>query len=134
MKTVLLLMAQFETTTLTLDQVRALLGGKAAQTIRNRVSAGRFPRPTTDGVWMIQDVADYLDRTRHAEQVFNGGIDLLRKVAVKSADAFWELLRETDLREAAGISEREFIRNQCDAIQRCEPPHIYPPYRPARGT
>jgi hypothetical protein len=65
-KTVFLLLAQFESTTLTLEQVRVLLGGKASQTIRNRVSAGKFPRPTEDGVWLIQDVADYLDRTRNA--------------------------------------------------------------------
>lgn len=61
MKTVFLLLAQFESATLTIDQVRVVLGGKAAQTIRNRVSAGTFPRPTEDGIWMIQDVADWLD-------------------------------------------------------------------------
>ena len=63
MKTVFLLLAQFESATLTLDQVARLIG-KANQTVRNRVSAGTFPRPTSDGVWMVQDVADYLDRTR----------------------------------------------------------------------
>ena len=63
MKTVFLLLAQFESATLTLDQVARLIG-KANQTVRNRVSAGTFPRPTSAGVWMVQDVADYLDRTR----------------------------------------------------------------------
>lgn len=66
MKTVFLLMAQFGSTTLTMSQVRELLGGKAVQTIRNRVSAGTFPRPTSDGVWLVQDVADYLDSTKNA--------------------------------------------------------------------
>jgi hypothetical protein len=65
-KTVFLLMAQFDSVTLTMDQVRALLGGLAVQTIRNRVSAGKFPRPTSDGVWLVQDVADYLDRSKSA--------------------------------------------------------------------
>ena len=42
---------------------RELLGGKAVQTIRNRAAAGKFPRPTSDGVWLVQDVADYLDNS-----------------------------------------------------------------------
>lgn len=62
--TVFLLLAQFGSVTLTLGQVCQLLGGKSAQTIRNRVSAGKFPRPTSDGVWLIQDIADYLDKSR----------------------------------------------------------------------
>jgi hypothetical protein len=66
MKTVFLLMAQFDSVTLTMAQVRELLGGLAVQTIRNRVSAGKFPRPTSDGVWLVQDVADYLDRSKSA--------------------------------------------------------------------
>jgi hypothetical protein len=65
-KTVFLLMAQFDSVTLTMAQVRELLGGLAVQTIRNRVSAGKFPRPTSDGVWLVQDVADYLDRSKSA--------------------------------------------------------------------
>jgi predicted DNA-binding transcriptional regulator AlpA len=66
MNTVFLLMAQFGSVTLTMEQVRQLLGGLAVQTIRNRVSAGKFPRPTSDGVWLVQDVADYLDRSKSA--------------------------------------------------------------------
>lgn len=62
MNTVFLLMAQFNSATLTIDQVCKLLD-KAPQTIRNRVSRGTFPRPTADGVWRVQDVADYLDGT-----------------------------------------------------------------------
>lgn len=66
MNTVFLLMAQFGSVTLTMSQVRELLGGLAVQTIRNRVAAGKFPRPTSDGVWLVQDVADYLDRSKSA--------------------------------------------------------------------
>jgi predicted DNA-binding transcriptional regulator AlpA len=66
MNTVFLLMAQFNSATLTIDQVCALLGGKAKQTVRNRVSRGTFPRPTADGIWRVQDVADYLDSTASA--------------------------------------------------------------------
>lgn len=62
MNTTFLLMAQFDSVTLTLGQVADLLD-KAPQTIRNRVSAGTFPRPTADGVWRVQDIAAYLDRT-----------------------------------------------------------------------
>ena len=51
-----------------MGNIRSLLGGKAEQTIRNKVSAGEFPRPTKDGVWMIQDVADYLDNSRQRTQ------------------------------------------------------------------
>lgn len=64
MNTVFLLMAQFGGVTLTMEQVRQLLGGLAVQTIRNRVSAGKFPRPTSDGVWLVQDVAEYLESSR----------------------------------------------------------------------
>lgn len=64
MNTALLLFAQFNTATLSMTQVRSLLGNKAEQTIRNKVSRGEFPRPTKDGVWMIQDVADYLEASR----------------------------------------------------------------------
>ncbi len=71
MNTVFLLMAQFGSATLTIDQVRTLLGGKAAKTIFNRVSAGTFPRPTIDGVWLVQDVADYLDRSKSAPHTRN---------------------------------------------------------------
>jgi predicted DNA-binding transcriptional regulator AlpA len=66
MNTTFLLMAQFGSVTLTMDQVRELLGGKAVQTIRNRVAAGKFPRPTSDGVWLVQDVAAYLESTKSA--------------------------------------------------------------------
>lgn len=62
MNTTFLLMAQFNSVTLTLSQVADLFD-KKPQTIRNRVSLGKFPRPTDDGVWRVQDVADYLDRT-----------------------------------------------------------------------
>ncbi|MGH8116721.1 MAG: helix-turn-helix transcriptional regulator [Rhodanobacteraceae bacterium] len=64
MNTTFLLMAQFNSVTLTLRQVADLID-KAPQTIRNRVSMGKFPRPTEDGVWHVQDVADYLDRDRN---------------------------------------------------------------------
>ena len=63
MNTIFLLMAQFNSATLTIEQVCAVLGGKAKQTVRNRVAAGKFPRPTADGVWRVQDVADYIDST-----------------------------------------------------------------------
>jgi predicted DNA-binding transcriptional regulator AlpA len=66
MNTTFLLMAQFGSVTLTMAQVRELLGGKAVQTIRNRVASGKFPRPTSDGVWLVQDVAEYLERTKSA--------------------------------------------------------------------
>ena len=66
MNTTFLLMAQFGSVTLTMDQVRELLGGKAVQTIRNKVSRGEFPRPTKDGVWRVQDVADYIDGSLEA--------------------------------------------------------------------
>jgi len=36
------------------------------RTICNRVFAGTVPRPTSGGVWLIDDIADYLDRTRKA--------------------------------------------------------------------
>jgi hypothetical protein len=61
-QTIYLLMAQFNSVTLTLGQVCALLD-KRPQTIRNRVALGTFPRATDDGVWRVQDVAAYLDRT-----------------------------------------------------------------------
>jgi predicted DNA-binding transcriptional regulator AlpA len=64
-KTVFWLFGQFESATLTIDQVAKLVD-KAPQTIRNRVSAGTFPRPTADGVWLIEDVAAYIDSTRVA--------------------------------------------------------------------
>jgi predicted DNA-binding transcriptional regulator AlpA len=62
MNTTFLLMAQYDSVTLTLTQVCSLLD-KRPQTIRNRVALGTFPRSTDDGVWRVQDVADYLDRT-----------------------------------------------------------------------
>jgi len=55
-------MAKYDSVTLTLGQVCNLLD-KKPQTIRNRVAMGKFPRATNDGVWRVQDVADYLDRT-----------------------------------------------------------------------
>jgi predicted DNA-binding transcriptional regulator AlpA len=64
MNTTFLLMAQFNSVTLTLSQV-AQLFDKKPQTIRNRVSLGKFPRPTEDGVWRVQDVAAYLDRDQN---------------------------------------------------------------------
>lgn len=64
MNTTFLLMAQFNSVTLTLSQVAGLLD-KRPQTIRNRVSLGTFPRPTADGVWRVQDVAAYLDRDKN---------------------------------------------------------------------
>lgn len=66
MNTALLIFAQFETATLNMNQVRELLGGRAEQTIRNKVSRGEFPRPTKDGVWRVQDVADYIDGSLEA--------------------------------------------------------------------
>ncbi len=66
MNTALLIFAQFETATLSMTQVRSLLNNKAEQTIRNKVSRGEFPRPTKDGVWRIQDVADYIDNSLEA--------------------------------------------------------------------
>ena len=62
MNTTFLLMAKYDSVTLTLGQVCNLLD-KKPQTIRNRVAMGKFPRATNDGVWRVQDVADYLDRT-----------------------------------------------------------------------
>lgn len=62
MNTTFLLMAQFNSVTLTLGQICALLD-KKPQTIRNRMALGTFPRATDDGVWRVQDVAAYLDRT-----------------------------------------------------------------------
>lgn len=62
MNTTFLLMAQFDSVTLTIGQVCTLLD-KRPQTIRNRVALGTFPRATDDGVWRVQDVAAYLDRT-----------------------------------------------------------------------
>lgn len=67
MKTEFWLFGQFESATLTLEQI-CRLTDKRPQTIRNRVSAGKFPRPTSDGVWMIQDVAAYLDSTKAAPE------------------------------------------------------------------
>lgn len=64
MNTTFLLMAQFNSVTLTLSQVAELLD-KRPQTIRNRVSLGKFPRPTDDGVWLVQDIAAYLDRGKN---------------------------------------------------------------------
>ncbi len=49
MKTSFWLFAQFESATLSIEQICELTG-KAQQTIGNRVSAGTFPRPTSDGV------------------------------------------------------------------------------------
>lgn len=62
MNTTFLLMAKYDSVTLTLSQVCDLLD-KKPQTIRNRMALGTFPRPTDDGVWRVQDVAAYLDRT-----------------------------------------------------------------------
>lgn len=62
MNTTFLLMAQFNSVTLTLGQVCTLLD-KKPQTIRNRMALGTFPRSTDDGIWRVQDVAAYLDRT-----------------------------------------------------------------------
>ncbi|THD06165.1 hypothetical protein [Rhodanobacter lindaniclasticus] len=62
MNTTFLLMAQFNSVTLTMGQVCALLD-KRPQTIRNRMALGTFPRATDDGIWRVQDIADYLDRT-----------------------------------------------------------------------
>lgn len=67
MNTVFLLMAKFDSVTLTMEQVCALTE-KKEKTIRNRVYAGKFPAPTSDGVWLVQDIADYLDSTRAAPQ------------------------------------------------------------------
>lgn len=64
MKTEFWIFSQFESATLTIDQIAKLIA-KAPQTIRNRVSAGTFPRPTADGVWLIEDVARYIDSTRN---------------------------------------------------------------------
>jgi hypothetical protein len=50
----------FESATLTLEPVRMLLGGKSSQAIRNRVSAGTFPHPTSDEVWPIDEKVDGL--------------------------------------------------------------------------
>jgi hypothetical protein len=52
--------AQFESATLSMEQTCELTG-ISQQTIRNRVSAGTFPRPTSDEVWLIGDKADNLD-------------------------------------------------------------------------
>jgi len=52
---------RFESATRSIEQICELLTGKSQQTIRNRVSAGTFPRPTSDGVWPIDDKADNLD-------------------------------------------------------------------------
>ena len=62
MNTVFLLMAKYDSVTLTLGQICDLIE-KKPQTVRNRVSLGKFPRPTEDGVCRVQDVAAYLDRT-----------------------------------------------------------------------
>lgn len=62
MNTTFLLMAKYDSVTLTLGQVCDLLD-KKPQTIRNRMAQGTFPRSTNDGVWRVQDVAEYLDRT-----------------------------------------------------------------------
>jgi predicted DNA-binding transcriptional regulator AlpA len=67
MRTVFLLMAKYDSVTLTMSQICDLLE-KKPQTIRNRVSLGTFPKPTEDGVWRVQDVAEYLDRTAGAPQ------------------------------------------------------------------
>ena len=60
MNTTFLLMAQFNSVTLTMGQVCALLD-KRPQTIRNRMALGTFPRATDDGIWRVQDVADHLE-------------------------------------------------------------------------
>jgi predicted DNA-binding transcriptional regulator AlpA len=60
--TTFLLMAKYDSVTLTLRQVCDLLD-KRPQTIRNRMALGTFPRSTDDGIWRVQDVAAYLDRT-----------------------------------------------------------------------
>lgn len=64
MKTVLLLMAQYNRTLLSIEQVADLFG-KAPQTIRNRVSAGTFPAPT-DGMWHVEIIAEHIERTMNA--------------------------------------------------------------------
>lgn len=64
-RTYLSLMAQFQCTTLTMDQVRAVIP-VAPKTIRNWVSAGTFPKPLPGDVWPLQDVADWIDRQRSA--------------------------------------------------------------------
>jgi predicted DNA-binding transcriptional regulator AlpA len=59
--TTFLLMAKYDSVTLTLRQVCDLLD-KRPQTIRNRMALGTFPQPTEDEIWRVQDVADWFDR------------------------------------------------------------------------
>lgn len=71
MNTVFLLMAQGFGATMTLEQVCELLAGKAKQTIRNCVSRGTFPRPTSDGIWLTTDIAAYLESSKSAPTTSN---------------------------------------------------------------
>ena len=61
-----LLMAKFDSATLTIEHVCELTGLKE-QTIRNRMVRGEFPR-TIPGAktWRVQDVADWIDGSSRA--------------------------------------------------------------------
>lgn len=62
MKTSFWLFGQFETPLIDAGQVAGIFRLRP-KTIRNRAAAGSFPAPRTDGLWHIDDVADYIDRT-----------------------------------------------------------------------
>ncbi len=53
------LLAQFQSVTLTMEQVRQVVP-VSPKTIRNWISAGEFPRPIPGDVWTLTDVADWI--------------------------------------------------------------------------
>lgn len=64
MKTAFWLFGQYEATLLTAAQVMEATGFRSLQTLRNNVSLGRFPRPTANGRWHVEDVANWIDANR----------------------------------------------------------------------
>lgn len=63
MKTALWLFAQFEKAALDIGDLERVFGLKA-KTIRNRISAGTFPKPNAYDRWLLEDVAAELERTK----------------------------------------------------------------------
>lgn len=65
MKTSFWLFGQYESATLTIEQVLHVTGIPSVKRLRNMVAAGQFPRPVGPDRWHLEDVAAWLDRARN---------------------------------------------------------------------
>lgn len=65
MNTEFWLFGQFQKALLSFSDVQKMVG-LAPKTIRNMISAGKFPRPLPGDSFAIQDVADWIDKQRKA--------------------------------------------------------------------